>query len=63
VQDYRIRGRALVWYQGEGNTWLDPSVSKIVPAIGCVVGWWRKGLGEGDFPFLIVKAGEHGARP
>jgi sialate O-acetylesterase len=47
---YPIRG--VLWYQGESNT-SEPAVyRKLFPAM---IGAWRKGWGEGDFPFLYVQ--------
>jgi sialate O-acetylesterase len=58
LQEYRIRG--AIWYQGEGNTWRAYQYRKLLPAL---IGGWRKGWGEGDFPFLIVQLANHGASP
>ena len=56
LQGYRIRG--ALWYQGEGNTWRAYQYRKLLPAM---IAGWRKGWGEGDFPFLIVQLANHGA--
>src|SRR4029077_3073767 len=58
LQEYRIRG--ALWYQGEGNTWRAYQYRKLLPAM---IAGWRKGWGEGDFPFLIVQLANHGASP
>jgi sialate O-acetylesterase len=58
LQEYRIRG--ALWYQGEGNTWRAYQYRKLLPAM---IAGWRKGWGEGDFPFLIVQLANHGSSP
>jgi len=58
LQEYRIRG--ALWYQGEGNTWRAYQYRKLLPEM---IAGWRKGWGEGDFPFLIVQLANHGASP
>jgi sialate O-acetylesterase len=58
LQEYRIRG--ALWYQGEGNTWRAYQYRKLLPAL---IAGWRKGWGEGNFPFLIVQLANHGSSP
>ena len=58
LQEYRIRG--VLWYQGEGNTWRAYQYRKLLPAL---IAGWRRGWGEGDFPFLIVQLANHGSSP
>ena len=58
LQKYRIRG--AIWYQGEGNTWRSFQYRTLLPAL---IREWRKGWGEGDFPFLIVQLPNQGASP
>jgi sialate O-acetylesterase len=58
LQEYRIRG--ALWYQGEGNTWRANQYRKLLPAM---IAGWRKGWGEGNFPFLIVQLANHGSSP
>jgi len=58
LQEYRIRG--ALWYQGEGNTWRAYQYRKLLPAM---IAGWRKGWGEGNFPFLIVQLANHGSSP
>jgi sialate O-acetylesterase len=58
LEEYRIRG--ALWYQGEGNTWRAYQYRKLLPAM---IAGWRKGWGEGDFPFLIVQLANHGSSP
>lgn len=58
LQRYRIRG--AVWYQGEGNTWRAHQYGRLLPAL---IAGWRKGWGEGNFPFLIVQLPNHGTSP
>ena len=58
LQEYRIRG--ALWYQGEGNTWRANQYRKLLPSL---IAGWRKGWGEGDFPFLIVQLANHGSSP
>jgi len=50
LQRYAIRG--VLWYQGESDT-ADPLLYRtLFPAM---ITAWRKGWGEGDFPFLYVQ--------
>ena len=58
LQRYRIRG--AIWYQGEGNTMRAHQYRKLLPAL---IAGWRKGWGEGNFPFLIVQLPNHGTGP
>jgi sialate O-acetylesterase len=58
LQEYRIRG--ALWYQGEGNTWRAYQYRKLLPAL---IAGWRRGWGEGNFPFLIVQLANHGSSP
>jgi sialate O-acetylesterase len=58
LEEYRIRG--ALWYQGEGNTWRAYQYRRLLPAL---IAGWRKGWGEGDFPFLIVQLANHGSSP
>jgi sialate O-acetylesterase len=58
LQEYRIRG--ALWYQGEGNTWRAYQYRKLLPVL---IAGWRRGWGEGDFPFLIVQLANHGSSP
>jgi sialate O-acetylesterase len=58
LQSFRIRG--AIWYQGEGNTWRAHQYRTLLPAL---IQGWRKGWGEGDFPFLIVQLPNHGSSP
>ena len=58
LQEYRIRG--ALWYQGEGNIWRAYQYRRLLPAL---IAGWRKGWGEGDFPFLIVQLANHGSSP
>ena len=58
LQNYRIRG--AIWYQGEGNAWRAEQYRTLLPAL---IKGWRKGWGEGDFPFLIVQLPNQGSSP
>lgn len=47
---YAIRG--ALWYQGEANA----AKADEYPALGrAMLAEWRRGWGEGDFPFLVVQ--------
>jgi sialate O-acetylesterase len=50
LMPYAIRG--VVWYQGESNNNNASAYQKLFPAM---IADWRKGWGEGDFPFLYVQ--------
>lgn len=56
LEMYRIRG--AIWYQGEGNTWRAYQYRKLLPAL---IGGWRSGWGENNFPFLIVQLPNQGS--
>jgi len=58
LEEYGIRG--VIWYQGEGNTWRAYQYRTLLPAL---IEGWRKGWGEGDFPFLIVQLPNQGHSP
>ena len=58
LQNYRIRG--AIWYQGESNAPRAEQYRTLLPAL---IGGWRKGWGEGDFPFLIVQLPNQGSSP
>jgi sialate O-acetylesterase len=49
LQPFAIKG--VIWYQGESNSG-DPLYAKVFPAM---ITGWRKGWGQGDFPFLWVQ--------
>ena len=55
LTEYRIRG--AIWYQGEGNTFRAYQYRTLLPAM---IQGWRKGWGEGEFPFLIVQLPNQG---
>ena len=50
LENYRMRG--AIWYQGESNTARAYQYRTLLPAM---IGSWRAGWNEGDFPFLIVQ--------
>jgi sialate O-acetylesterase len=50
LQPYGIRG--AIWYQGESNAGRAKQYRTLFPAM---VADWRRGWGEGDFPFLYVQ--------
>lgn len=47
---YRIRG--ILWYQGESNAGRPDEYRSLLPAL---IKDWRKNLGQGDLPFLVVQ--------
>ncbi|TAM81633.1 MAG: sialate O-acetylesterase [Acidobacteria bacterium] len=47
---YRIEG--AIWYQGESNASRPAQYARLFPAM---IQDWRRGWGEGDFPFLFVQ--------
>jgi sialate O-acetylesterase len=55
LENYRMRG--VLWYQGEGNTERAFQYRTLLPAM---IGDWRAGWREGDFPFLIVQLPNQG---
>jgi sialate O-acetylesterase len=55
LQEYRVRG--AIWYQGEGNAQRAFQYRALLPAM---IGDWRAGWREGDFPFLIVQLPNQG---
>lgn len=52
---FAIRG--AIWYQGEGNAGRAYQYRKLLPSL---IESWRKGWGQGDFPFLIVQLPNYG---
>ena len=48
--NYRIRG--ILWYQGESNAGRPDEYRSLLPAL---IKDWRKNLGQGDLPFLLVQ--------
>jgi sialate O-acetylesterase len=55
LQNFRIRG--AIWYQGEGNTERAYQYRTLLPAM---IGDWRAGWQQGDFPFLVVQLPNQG---
>lgn len=50
LQPYAIRG--VIWYQGEANAGQSELYRRIFPEL---VADWRRGWGQGEFPFLYVQ--------
>ncbi len=50
LQPYAIRG--AIWYQGEANNGAPQEYRRLLPA---TIADWRRGFGQGDFPFLFVQ--------
>ncbi|HLP02921.1 MAG TPA: sialate O-acetylesterase [Opitutaceae bacterium] len=50
LQPYAIRG--ALWYQGEANNGQPQEYRRLLPA---TIADWRRGWGQGDFPFLFVQ--------
>lgn len=50
LQPYAIRG--AIWYQGEANNARPQEYRRLLPA---TIADWRRGWGQGDFPFLFVQ--------
>ncbi len=50
LQPYAVRG--AIWYQGESNNGAPQEYRRLLPAM---IGDWRQGWGQGDFPFLFVQ--------
>lgn len=50
LQPYAIRG--ALWYQGEANNARPQEYRRLLPA---TIADWRRGWGQGDFPFLFVQ--------
>jgi sialate O-acetylesterase len=50
LQPYAIRG--ALWYQGEANNDAPQAYRRLLPA---TIADWRRGWGQGDFPFLFVQ--------
>jgi sialate O-acetylesterase len=48
--NYGIKG--ILWYQGESNAGRPDEYRKLLPAL---IRDWRKNLGQGDVPFLVVQ--------
>jgi sialate O-acetylesterase len=54
---FAIRG--AIWYQGESNAGRAYAYRKLLPTM---IGDWREGWGQGNFPFLIVQLANFMAR-
>jgi sialate O-acetylesterase len=58
-QPYALRG--VIWYQGESNASRAQQYRTLFPAL---IADWRRGWGQGDFPFLFVQIAPYkGMRP
>lgn len=51
--------RGAIWYQGETNSGRGFQYRSLLPAM---IADWRKGFGQGDFPFYIVSLANYQAR-
>ena len=56
-QPMAIKG--ALWYQGETNVGRGEQYSRLLPAL---ITDWRKGFGQGDFPFLVVQLANYGRK-
>lgn len=56
-QPMAIKG--AIWYQGETNVGRGEQYSRLLPAL---ITDWRKGFGQGDFPFLVVQLANYGRK-
>jgi sialate O-acetylesterase len=54
LQPYAIRG--AIWYQGESNNARPQEYRRLLPQ---TIADWRRGWGQGDFPFLFVQIAPH----
>jgi sialate O-acetylesterase len=54
---YAMRG--VIWYQGETNTAYPAQYRDVLTAL---ITGWRKGWGQGDYPFLVVQLPNFGTR-
>ena len=54
LQPYAIRG--AIWYQGESNSGRAAQYRTLFPAM---IADWRKGWGQGEFPFFFVQITPH----
>ncbi len=50
TERFGIKG--AIWYQGETNAGRAWQYRKLLP---CLINSWRRGFGQGDFPFFIVQ--------
>lgn len=51
--------KGAIWYQGESNVGRAEQYSRLLPAM---IADWRKGFGQGDFPFFVVQLANFGGR-
>lgn len=51
--------KGAIWYQGETNIGRGEQYSRLLPAM---ITDWRKGFGQGDFPFYVVQLANFGGR-
>lgn len=49
--------KGAIWYQGESNIGRGEQYSRLLPAM---INDWRKGFGQGDFPFFVVQLANYG---
>ena len=51
--------KGALWYQGESNVGRGEQYSRLLPAM---ITDWRKGFGQGDFPFFAVQLANYGGQ-
>jgi len=51
--------KGAIWYQGETNVGRGEQYSRLLPAM---ITDWRKGFGQGDFPFFVVQLANFGGQ-
>jgi sialate O-acetylesterase len=51
--------KGALWYQGESNVGRGEQYSRLLPAM---ITDWRKGFGQGDFPFFVVQLANFGGQ-
>lgn len=51
--------KGAIWYQGESNVGRGEQYSRLLPAM---ITDWRKGFGQGDFPFFVVQLANFGSQ-
>jgi sialate O-acetylesterase len=58
LQPYAIKG--AIWYQGESNAERAVEYANLLPAM---IKDWRRGWGQGNFPFLVVQLANYHPEP
>lgn len=57
LQPLALKG--VIWYQGETNIGRGEQYARLLPAM---IADWRKGFGQGDFPFFVVQLANFGGQ-